>query len=321
MARYIGQRLMHLFPLILGMTFISFFIIQLAPGDYFTRLSMNPEISANTLQSLREEFGLNKPAIVQYGLWLKNLFRLNFGISFTYHIPVLTLLKGRLFNTLFLSIFTLLLTWLISIPLGIIAAVFANRFPDRLLSVFAFITISFPSFFLALLFLSLSAQTGVFPLGGVTSIYYPELSLFGKFADRIWHLLLPAMVLTICGFGGMFRVMRGNFLENIRSPYVTALRAKGLPEKKVYFKHVLRNSINPLITIFGYELSGLLSGVALVEIILSWPGMGRLMLEAVMTQDLYVVMASLFFGGMLLILGNLLADILLAFADPRIRYD
>ena len=312
---------MHLFPLILGMTFISFFIIQLAPGDYFTRLSMNPEISANTLQSLREEFGLDKPAIVQYGLWLKNLFRLNFGISFTYHIPVLTLLKGRLFNTLFLSIFTLLLTWLISIPLGIIAAVFANRFPDRLLSVFAFITISFPSFFLALLFLSLSAQTGVFPLGGVTSIYYPELSLFGKFADRISHLLLPAMVLTICGFGGMFRVMRGNFLENIRSPYVTALRAKGLPERKVYFKHVLRNSINPLITIFGYELSGLLSGVALVEIILSWPGMGRLMLEAVMTQDLYVVMASLFFGGMLLILGNLLADILLAFADPRIRYD
>ncbi|MCK4245066.1 MAG: ABC transporter permease, partial [Candidatus Omnitrophica bacterium] len=191
---------------------------------------------------------------------------------------------------------------------------------DRLLSGFAFVGISVPSFFLALLLLCFSAKTGWFPIGGVASIRYEEFSALGKFADRIHHLILPTLVLVVCSFGGLFRVMRGNFLENLRAPYVTPARAKGLSEGKVIYKHILRNSVNPLITIFGYELSGLLSGVALVEIILSWPGLGRLMLEAVMTQDLYVVMASLLVGGVLLILGNLIADILLAFADPRIRY-
>jgi len=302
------------------MTFISFLIIQLAPGDYFTRMSMNPEVSRETIARLRQEFALDKPLIIQYLRWLFNICHLNFGISFTYHIPVISLIKGRLLNTLTLSISVMILTWFIAIPLGIFAALKENRAPDRLLSGLAFAGISLPSFFLALLLLYFAAKTGWFPIGGATSIHYEEFCAFGKFADRIHHLLLPALVLVICSFGGLFRIMRGNFLENLRASYVTAGRAKGLSERKIIYKHILRNSINPLITIFGYELSGLLSGVALVEIILSWPGLGRLMLEAVMSQDLYVVMASLLVGGFLLILGNLIADILLAFADPRIRY-
>jgi len=302
------------------MTFISFLIIQLAPGDYFTRMSMNPEVSRETIARLRQEFALDKPLIIQYLRWLFNICHLNFGISFTYHIPVISLIKGRLLNTLTLSISVMILTWFIAIPLGIFAALKENRAPDRLLSGLAFAGISLPSFFLALLLLYFAAKTGWFPIGGATSIHYEEFCAFGKFADRIHHLLLPALVLVICSFGGLFRIMRGNFLENFRASYVTAARAKGLSERKIIYKHILRNSINPLITIFGYELSGLLSGVALVEIILSWPGLGRLMLEAVMSQDLYVVMASLLVGGFLLILGNLIADILLAFADPRIRY-
>jgi len=302
------------------MTFISFLIIQLAPGDYFTRMSMNPEVSRETIARLRQEFALDKPLIIQYLRWLFNICHLNFGISFTYHIPVISLIKGRLLNTLTLSISVMILTWFIAIPLGIFAALKENRAPDRLLSGLAFAGISLPSFFLALLLLYFAAKTGWFPIGGATSIHYEEFCAFGKFADRIHHLLLPALVLVICSFGGLFRIMRGNFLENLRASYVTAARAKGLSERKIIYKHILRNSINPLITIFGYELSGLLSGVALVEIILSWPGLGRLMLEAVMSQDLYVVMASLLVGGFLLILGNLIADILLAFADPRIRY-
>jgi len=320
MLRYISRRFLHLLPLIIGMTFISFLIIQLAPGDYFTRMSMNPEVSRETIARLRQEFALDKPLIIQYLRWLFNICHLNFGISFTYHIPVISLIKGRLLNTLTLSISVMILTWFIAIPLGIFAALKENRAPDRLLSGLAFAGISLPSFFLALLLLYFAAKTGWFPIGGATSIHYEEFCAFGKFADRIHHLLLPALVLVICSFGGLFRIMRGNFLENFRASYVTAARAKGLSERKIIYKHILRNSINPLITIFGYELSGLLSGVALVEIILSWPGLGRLMLEAVMSQDLYVVMASLLVGGFLLILGNLIADILLAFADPRIRY-
>ena len=320
MLRYIYRRFLHLLPLVIGMTFISFLIIQLAPGDYFTRMAMNPEVSPETITQLRQEFALDKPLIIQYLRWLFNICHLNFGTSFTYHIPVISIVKGRLLNTLLLSVSVMILTWLISIPLGIFAALKENRAPDRLLSGFAFVGISLPSFFLALLLLCFAARSGWFPTGGVASIRYEEFSALGKFVDRIHHLMLPTLVLVICSFGGLFRVMRGNFLENLRAPYITTARAKGLSERKVIYKHILRNSINPLITIFGYELSGLLSGVALVEIILSWPGLGRLMLEAVMAQDLYVVMASLLVGGILLILGNLIADILLAFADPRIRY-
>jgi len=300
------------------MTFLSFMVMQLAPGDYFTKLSLDPQISQQTLQRLREEFGLSCNPVVQYCKWLRNLATLNMGVSFVYHIPVATLIRQRLVNTLLLSISTIILTWLISVPLGIVAAIQANKTLDRLLSGFAFISISLPSFFLALLFLVLAARTGLFPLGGSESVFAEELSPSLQLVDRLWHLSLPATVLVLTGFGGLFRVTRANFLETLSAPFVVALRGKGLSEKRV-FRHVFRNSLNPLITLLGYELSGILSGVALVEIILSWPGIGQLMLTAVMSQDLYVVMASLFFSGLLLVLGNLVADILLAANDPRIR--
>jgi len=318
MGRYVGQRLLHLIPLIFGMTFISFLILHLAPGDYFTKMSLDPQISPQTLQMMRKEFGLDQNLVIQYFKWLKNLFTLNLGVSFVYHIPVIDLLRQRLANTLLLSFTTLVLTWLFSVPLGVLAAVRANRLPDKIISAAAFASISFPSFFLALLFLVFAARTGLFPLGGTESLFAENFPLGLRLADRLWHLSLPALVLTLTGFGGLLRVTRANFLENLSAPFVTALRGKGLPEGKVH-RHVFRNSLNPLITLFGYELSGLISGVALVEIILSWPGLGQLLLTAVMSQDLYVVMASLFFGGILLVIGNLVADILLAFNDPRIR--
>ena len=300
------------------MTFLSFLVMQLAPGDYFTKLSLDPQVSPETLKLMRQQFGLGANPAVQYFKWLRNLCTLNLGVSFVYHIPVATLIRERLANTLSLSLVTLFLTWLFSVPLGVLAAIKANKPADKALSVFAFISLSLPSFFLALLFLVFAARTGFFPLGGSQSIFAGELSAPLRLADRLWHVCLPALVLTIVGFGGLYRVTRANFLENLSAPFVTALRGKGLAERKV-FRHVLRNSLTPLITLLGYELSGLLSGVALVEIILSWPGLGQLMLAAVMSQDLYVVMAALFFGGLLLVMGNLVADLLLAVNDPRIR--
>jgi peptide/nickel transport system permease protein len=318
MWRYIGKRFLHLVPLLIGMTFLSFLVMHLAPGDYFTKLSLDPQISPETLKLMRQQFGLGANPVIQYLKWLRNLCTLNLGVSFVYHIPVATLIRERLINTLFLSLITLFLTWLVSVPLGVLAAIKAHKPVDKIFSFFAFISISLPSFFLALLFLVFAARTGFFPLGGSQGVFAGEFSAPLRFADRLWHVSLPALVLTIVGFGGLFRVTRANFLESLSAPFVTALRGKGLAESRV-FRHVLRNSLNPLITLLGYELSGLLSGVALVEIILSWPGLGQLMLAAVMSQDLYVIMASLFFGGLLLVAGNLLADILLAVNDPRIR--
>jgi len=318
MKRYILKRLLQFIPLIIGMTFISFLIIQMAPGDYFSKLKMNPEISQQTIQEMRKSFGLDKPVIVQYFYWLKNILTFNMGTSFSYHIPVSFLIKQKLKNTLALSLFSIFMTWLISIPLGIFGAIKNGRWQEKILSFLAYVGISIPSFFIAMLLVFFFAKHPVLPIGGTRSIFVYK-STWQIFFDYLKHLLVPGMALTFAGIGSLYRLMKNNFLQAINSPYVITARAKGLPEYKVYYKHALRNAINPMITIFGYELSGILSGAALVEIITGWPGMGRLILEAVLSQDLYLVMASLLIGGILLIAGNLIADILIAFADPRVR--
>ena len=319
MKRYVLRRLLQFIPLIFGMTLISFLIIQLAPGDYFDQLKLNPEISRETLDAMRRSFGLDKPVIVQYLLWLKNILMLNLGQSFAYHVPVSFLIKGRLLNTLALAVFSIVLTWLTAIPLGVYAATREGRWQDRVLSVLAYIGISIPAFFVAMLLVLFAAKTMVLPIGGTSSTFAVDATLWERFWDYLRHLLLPGFALTLAGIGSLYRLMKNNFLEALGSAYVVTARAKGLPESRVLYGHALRNAINPMITIFGYELSGLLSGAALVEIITNWPGMGRLILDAVLQQDLYVVMASLLIGGVLLIAGNLVADLLLAAADPRIR--
>jgi len=319
MKKYILRRLAQFIPLIFGMTLISFLIINLAPGDYFTQLKMNPEISPQTIEEMRKSFGLDKHPIIQYFYWIKNVLKFNLGESFAYHVPVSFLIKQKLKNTISLSIFSLLLTWLISIPLGIYAATKEGKWQEKILSFLAYIGISIPSFLIAMLLVFFSAKTMVFPIGGTTSIFSPDATSWEKFIDYIRHLLLPGIALTLSGIGSLYRLMKNNFLEALESPYIITAYAKGLPKLKVFYKHALRNSINPMITIFGYELSGILSGAALVEIITNWPGMGRLILDAVLSQDIYLVMASLLIGGILLVVGNLLSDILIAFADPRIR--
>jgi len=301
------------------MTFISFVIIQMAPGDYFTQMQMNPEVSPQTIENLRRTFGLDRPVVIQYFYWLKSLLHLNLGVSFSYHIPVSFLIKQKLKNTLSLSIFSIFLTWLIAIPLGIFAAIKQGRWQEKFLSFLAYLGISVPAFLIAMLLVFFAARTAILPVGGTTSVFYIGATGWEKFMDYLKHLLLPGLTLTLAGIGGLYRLMKNNFLEVLGAPYILTAYAKGLPPSKVYLKHTLRNAINPMITIFGYTLSSVLSGAALVEIITGWPGMGRLILDAVLSQDLYLVMASLLIGGFLLIVGNLIADILIAFADPRVR--
>jgi peptide/nickel transport system permease protein len=195
-----------------------------------------------------------------------------------------------------------------------------NKFGDRIANFVAFAGISLPGFFIALLAMKLAQTTGWFPVGGAQSVNYESLSHFEKIKDTGWHMILPVLVLGTRGVAGLMRQMRGNLLDVLSENFVLAARARGLAERKVLYKHAVRNSINPLITLFGYELSGLLAGAALVENVMSWPGLGRLLLESVQAQDLYVAMGAFVMGGVLLIIGNLIADILLAVTDPRIKF-
>ncbi len=320
MINYIVKRLLFLIPLLLIMGFIGFLCINLAPGDYFDTLRMDPQISEETIRIYEERYHLDKNVFVQYFYWIRNIFRLDFGYSFAYNQPVFEVLYSRMFNTFILGLAVLIFSWLIAIPLGIYCAVHQYRFSDKIFSFFSFIGLSIPNFFLALLLLYFASMTGIFPTGGMRSVAYQDLSFWGRQLDLLRHLAIPTVVIGTASIAGLQRLMRGNLLDVLRSQYVTAARAKGLPENRVIYLHAVRNAINPMVTIFGGSLPALLSGAALTEIICNWPGLGSLMLDAVMTQDLFLFAGNLLMTGTLLIIGYLVADILLAWVDPRIQY-
>ncbi|WP_028951104.1 ABC transporter permease [Sulfurihydrogenibium subterraneum] len=319
MILYILKRLFQMIPLIVGITFLSFVIIQMAPGDYLDQLRMNPQISESTIEKLKQTYGLDQPILIQYFKWLSNAILFDLGFSFSYNMPVLELIKERVPNTLFLSITSGLLAWLLAVPLGIFAALKPNSVVDKFIQIFSFTFMSLPSFFLAFLLLFFAVKTGLLPTGGATGPGYENMPFWEKILDRVWHVSLPAFVLAITSLAGLIRLVRSAMIEALVSEYVLFARAKGLSEKQVVLKHALRNALNPFITILGFEIASLLSGAALVEIIVNWPGMGMLMLDAVLSQDLYLVMGGLYIGSIMLIVGNLIADLLLAKLDPRIR--
>ena len=229
-------------------------------------------------------------------------------------------LAERIPNTLLLSIASILVTWAIAIPLGIIGAVNHNKFTDRSLRVLSYIGQGFPALITGLLLLFFAQlTTPLFPVGGRTSINHDDLTWIGKVLDVIWHMILPTLALSITSFAGLQRLMRGQMLDVLRQDYIRTARAKGLPEDRVIYTHALRNAINPLITLLGFEFASLLSGAFITEYFFGWPGLGRLTLQAVQSQDLYLIMASLMMGATMLIIGNLLADLALSFVDPRIK--
>lgn len=322
MARYILRRFLQMIPLLLGITFISFVIIQLAPGDYLSQQRLyNPDISPETLEQMRRQFGLDQPLHVQYLKWLWGVLHLDFGYSFQYKMPTLELLASRMLATLLLGLTSTLFAWLVALPIGIHAATHPYSWSDRLLSVFAFLGLSVPNFFLAFLLIFFVVSRGLdLPIQGLTSVDHKQLSPAGQLMDYARHLLLPTVVLGTASLAGLMRYMRGNLLEILGEDFIRTARAKGLPERRVIYRHAVRNAINPLITLFGYDLASLLSGAALTENVFGYPGLGRLVLQAVLSYDLYVVMGALFLSGVLLVVGNLVADVLLALADPRIRY-
>lgn len=316
--KYIIKRILQTIPLLIIVSFISFFIIRLSPVDPLAELKLNPSISPETVQKERVRLGLDKPVIVQYGKWAISFVKGDLGVTSNGE-KVSQKLKERIPNTLLLTSIVIVLTWLVGVPLGILAAVNWKTPFDRLLTVLTSIGMAIPSFFFAVLLLMFAVKTGWFPIGGLTSPNFAEMNFLGKFLDVSSHLVLPVLVLFTISLAGLQRQMRANMLDVLDSDYVKFARAKGLSEFTVVYKHALRNAINPMITLLGFEFAGLLSGAALTEYVFNYPGLGTLILEAVMKSDINLVMASLMMGAIMLIVGNLIADILLIVTDPRIR--
>lgn len=319
MLGLLARRALVTVLLLLAVSFLTFVLVQLAPGTAFDKYRANPQISDDLVQQLEDKYGLNDPIYEQYGKWLWSLVQGDMGYSFIHERPVSTLIWEAFGNTVFLMLASILATWLLALPMGIYCAVNQYSWGDQFFSVLAFVGMSIPNFFLCFLLLYGVSIVGGWPLGGMTSIGYGDMTWWEQILDLGKHMVIPVLVISTSAMAGLQRITRGNMLEVLRKQYITAARARGLPENRVIYFHALRNAINPLITIFGYQFSTLISGAALVEIIISWPGMGQLMLQAVRSQDQFLVVGGVLASGILLIAGNLLADVLLGLVDPRIK--
>jgi peptide/nickel transport system permease protein len=331
MRAYIIRRLFFASILVWISTVISFGILKASPGKAVA-LDINPRLSREYLEAQERLFGLNRRPVAQYLSWLgvlrlfkseerPGLLQGDLGLSIKYNQPVSRVIASRLPATLYLNLITIVFTWAIAIPLGIWAAVRQYKWPDRILSAMSFAGMSMPSFFMALLLLWIfCSRLGWLPPGGLKSLDHDQMSFAGRMMDYFVHLIVPVVVLTFGALAGLQRVTRANMLEVLREQYVTTARAKGLDEKKVLYKHALRNAINPLVTLLGFEFAGLFAGAALLENVINYPGMGQLILEALRAKDQSLVMSTFLIGSIMLVLGNLLAEILLAFVDPRVSY-
>lgn len=321
MVNYIVRRLLGLLPVLFGITVVTFFVIHLSPGKP-TRLQaeMSPRITLEAREKLDRLYGLDKPVIVQYGQWLRRLVVFDFGKSFTDERPVLVKIAERIPITITIEIFSLLLIFLLAVPIGIISAVNENSFFDRSSTVFVFIGFATPTFWLALLAMSLfGVHLGWFPVSGIKSIDFEEFNFFEKILDLSRHLVLPVFISAFGGLAGISRYMRTSMLEVLHKDFIRTARAKGLSEREVIYKHALKNALLPIVTIIGLSVPGLIGGSVIFESIYAIPGMGKLFFDSVMARDYPVIMGILFIGAILTLFGNLLADVMYAYVDPRIR--
>ena len=302
-----------------GETFTLFDSFELSqPIDPLANLRTNPQISAEALMQEEARLGLDKPLWEQYILWLTHFIRGELGRTISGE-SVASLLLDRAKNTVVLNIASMTLTWLVAIPLGVLAAFRWRSLVDRGLTLLSAIGMAAPGFVVALLLGLFVVHTGILPFGGLTSANHDSLSPVGQFFDYAAHLVLPVTVLSLLGIASLQRQMRGNLLDVLQADYIRSARAKGLKEWVVRYKHAVRNALNPLITMLGYEFAALLSGAVLIETVLSFPGLGYLTFQGALQGDANLVMATLVLSAFMLVLGNLLADILQRIVDPRLR--
>lgn len=323
MANYLLKRILMLFPMLLGITLIAFVVIHLAPGEPVDmQTSMSPKVSAASRARLREFYGLDKPLHVQYGRWLANLARFDFGRSFAPdNRPVTDKIVERIPITLSLNIIALILEFGLAIPIGIIAAVHRDTLIDRGISVFVFVGFAVPTFWLALLCMYFfGVKLNWLPISGLHSMGSDKLPALERLWDLAKHLILPIAIATFGSLAGLSRYMRSTMLEVLSQDYITTARAKGLKERTVIYRHALKNALLPVITLLGFSLPAMIGGSVIFETIFSIPGMGQLFYQGVMARDYPLVMGILVIGAGLTLVGNLLADLCYGLADPRIRH-
>jgi peptide/nickel transport system permease protein len=319
--RYLCRRLVHALLVLVGVSVLSFVFMALAPGDFLNDMKLDPRISRDTVAALRDRYGLDQPLPLRYLHWLQSVMRGELGFSFAYNRPVASLLWPRARNTLLLTIPATSLAWLIAVPLGAWSASHRGRWVDRLSAGATTAVLVIPELLLALGLLLFAMRTGIFPIGGMVSADFAEMGRWGKAKDVGVHLFLPALALVLLSLPLLVRHVRSSLIEVLTAPFIQAARARGVPPGRLLFRDALRAAANPLISLLGLSIAGLLSTSLVVEAVMSWPGLGPLLLEAIAARDLHLVIGAVMCSTLLLLAGNVIADALLYLTDPRIRVD
>lgn len=323
MGRYLVGRLLGMVPMLLGVTIICFFIMNLAPGDPVA-MYVDPTLgnaNAAVMAAMRERMGLNQPIIVRYFIWLGELLQGNMGYSFSTKQPVLGEILARVGNTLLLATTSLIISLIVGVAVGVYSALNQYKTSDYVITILAFIGVSLPGFWVAMMLILLfTSRLGWLPSVGMSDVMLRNPTPWESFVDLVRHMILPVVVLSIAQIASWARYQRASFLEVIEQDYIRTARSKGLPEGAINRRHALRNATLPIITLLGLAIPTLIGGAFVVETIFAWPGMGRLAINAIFQQDYPVVMGVIFFSSILVLFGNLIADILYSVADPRIRY-
>lgn len=317
--RFLVHRLIHGVLLILGVSVLTFALMELAPGSFLDEMRLDPRISAQTVKALETQYGLNQSPAERYLKWVESCLRGEFGYSFAYNSPAGPLLWTRAGNTLLLTSVATFLAWFIALPVGVWAAVHVGKWQDKICGMGSTTFLAIPDLVLALALLAVAVRVGSKSIGGIESLGFSELTLWQKTADLAAHLSLPVVALVLGTLPTLIRHVRSSMLEVLDAPFIQSARGLGIPRRRIFFTYGLRAAAHPLISLFGFSIGNLLSMSLLIEIVMSWPGMGSMFLEAILARDLYLVVGAVMFSTLFLVAGNFLADVLLYFADPRIR--
>jgi len=323
MLTYTLRRILGMIPTLLLISVVCFTVIQLQPGSFLDQYLEDPRVTKETVASITRQLGLDQPLWVQYLTWIKGIVTQgDFGYSFVNGRPVSSLIWERLGWTVFLAVLTLLVSWVIAVPLGIYTAL--NRYSKRsvALNFFGYVSLATPDFLVALLLIALVLNLGGTNVGGLFSPQFIDAPWSGaKVMDLLGHLWIPMIAIGLEGVAGLMRQMRASMLDVIGQDYVRTARAKGLAGRRVLWKHAVRNAVNPLISLAGLSLPSLISGTIIASIVLNLPTIGPFLYDSLLNKDQYVAMTLLLFSALLLLIGNLLSDLALAWADPRVRFE
>lgn len=319
--RYLSRRLAHGFLVLAGVSVLSFVFVALAPGEFLNEMRLDPRISPEMIAALRDRYGLDQPLPLKYLHWLQSVLRGELGFSFAYDRPVAALLWPRARNTLLLTVPATLAAWLIAVPIGAWCASQRGRWADRVCAGTTTALLTVPELLLALGLLVVAVRTGYFPIGGMRSAAFAQLGAWDKAKDLAVHLFLPATALILVNLPVLIRHVRSSLIDVLAAPFIQGAHARGVPPRRLLFRDALRAASNPLVSLLGLSIAGLLSTSLVVEAVMSWPGLGPLLLEAIAARDLHLVIGAVMCSTLFLLAGNLVADALLYLADPRVRAD